>query len=47
MLTGSVDTPTLDGVAVDAVITKPFTLDQLAETVRSLTEERRIESSTS
>jgi DNA-binding NtrC family response regulator len=39
MLTGSVDTPTLDGVAVDAVITKPFTLDQLAETVRSLTED--------
>jgi len=36
MLTGSVGWPTLDGVATDAVIPKPFTLEQLIETVRRL-----------
>ena len=47
MLTGSVDTPTLDDVGLDAVIAKPFTLEQLVETVRTLTEGRRIQSSRS
>ena len=47
MLTGSVDTPTLDAVDIDAVVAKPFTLEQLAETVRRLAEARRIESSPS
>ena len=28
MLTGSVDTATINGIAVDAVITKPFTLEE-------------------
>ena len=36
MLTGSVGWPTLDGVVTDAVIPKPFRLEQLIETVRSL-----------
>ena len=36
MLTGSVGSPTLDGVRTDAVISKPFTLEQLTGTVRSL-----------
>ena len=36
MLTGSVGTPTLDDVETDAVISKPFTLDTLLETVRRL-----------
>jgi DNA-binding response OmpR family regulator len=36
MLTGSVGTPTLDGVSVDAVIAKPFRPDLLTATVRSL-----------
>jgi DNA-binding response OmpR family regulator len=36
MLTGSVGTPTLEGVTVDAVIPKPFTPAQLAATVRNL-----------
>jgi DNA-binding response OmpR family regulator len=36
MLTGSVGSPTLDGVMTDAVIPKPFTLEQLTETVQSL-----------
>lgn len=36
MLTGSVGSPTLAGVETDAVIPKPFTLDQLTETVRTL-----------
>ena len=36
MLTGSVGTPTLEGTAPDAVLPKPFTLEQLAETVRRL-----------
>lgn len=36
MLTGSVGSPTLDGVRTDAVISKPFTLQQLTGTVRRL-----------
>jgi DNA-binding response OmpR family regulator len=36
MLTGSVGTPTLQGVKVDAVIPKPFKPDELAATVRNL-----------
>ena len=36
MLTGSVGTPTLDGVNVDAVIPKPFRPDELTATVRRL-----------
>jgi DNA-binding NtrC family response regulator len=36
LLTGTVDTPALDGVAADAVIPKPFTLDALVGTVRGL-----------
>jgi two-component system OmpR family response regulator len=36
MLTGSVGTPTLDGVSVDAVIAKPFRPDLLTGTVRRL-----------
>jgi len=47
MLTGSVGTPTVDEADADAIVTKPFTLDQLSETVRTLIGERRIESSQS
>jgi len=48
LLTGSVDTPTtLEGVSADAVIAKPFTLEELTQTVRSLAAGRRIESSPS
>jgi hypothetical protein len=36
MLTGSVGSPTLDGVEAEAIIAKPFTLEQLTETVRTL-----------
>jgi DNA-binding response OmpR family regulator len=36
MLTGSVGTPTLAGVTVDAVIPKPFRPEELSATVRSL-----------
>jgi DNA-binding response OmpR family regulator len=36
MLTGSVGTPKLEGTRPDAVLPKPFTLEQLAETVRRL-----------
>lgn len=36
MLTGSVGTPTLEGVTVDAVISKPFRPEELTVTVRSL-----------
>jgi DNA-binding NtrC family response regulator len=36
MLTGSVGSPTLDGVCADAVISKPFTLGQLTGTVQHL-----------
>jgi len=35
LLTGSVGSPDLEGVVVDAVISKPFTLDQLTGTVGS------------
>jgi DNA-binding response OmpR family regulator len=44
MLTGSVDTPTAAGIDIDAVIAKPFRLEELAETVRALSERRQIES---
>jgi DNA-binding NtrC family response regulator len=46
MLTGSVGSPTLDGVVANAVISKPFALEQLVGTVRHLAG-RRIESSRS
>jgi DNA-binding NtrC family response regulator len=36
LLTGTVDTSTLDGVTPDAVIPKPFTLEELVGTVRGL-----------
>jgi DNA-binding response OmpR family regulator len=36
LLTGSVGSPSLDGVDVDAVISKPFTLDQLTGTLGKL-----------
>ena len=36
MLTGSVGTPTLDGVSVDAIIAKPFRPEELSATVRRL-----------
>jgi DNA-binding NtrC family response regulator len=36
LLTGSVGMPTLNGAAPDGVIGKPFTLEELAETVRAL-----------
>jgi two-component system, OmpR family, response regulator len=36
MLTGSVGSPTLDPAAADAVVPKPFTLEQLRRTVRTL-----------
>jgi len=36
LLTGSVGSPGLDGVDADAVISKPFTLDQLTGTVGKL-----------
>ena len=36
LLTGTVDTPTLDGATPEAVIPKPFTLDELLETVRAI-----------
>src|SRR5262245_7487264 len=36
MLTGSVGSPTLQGVRTEAVISKPFTLEQLTNTVRGL-----------
>jgi DNA-binding response OmpR family regulator len=44
MLTGSADLPEVEGVTVDAMIAKPFTLDELTATVRSLLEGPRIES---
>jgi DNA-binding response OmpR family regulator len=48
MLTGSVGTPhSVHNVGADAVIAKPFTLDELAQTVRTLAAGRRIESSPS
>ena len=36
LLTGSVGSPALEGVDADAVISKPFTLDQLTGTVGRL-----------
>lgn len=36
MLTGSVGTQTFTDVPADAVLAKPFTLEELSETVRSL-----------
>lgn len=36
LLTGSVGSPTLEGADADAVISKPFTLDQLTGTVGRL-----------
>jgi DNA-binding NtrC family response regulator len=36
LLTGTVGAPTLEGVVPDAVIPKPFTLDQLVGTMRDL-----------
>jgi DNA-binding response OmpR family regulator len=36
LLTGSVGSPSLDGVSADAVIPKPFTLDQLTGTLGKL-----------
>jgi DNA-binding response OmpR family regulator len=48
MLTGSVETPAaVDGVGADAIVAKPFTLEQLSETVRTLAAGRRVESSPS
>ena len=44
MLTGSADLSSLGEVPVEGVISKPFTLEQLAETVRALVEWRRVES---
>jgi DNA-binding NtrC family response regulator len=36
LLTGSVGSPSLDGVSADAIISKPFTLDQLTGTLGKL-----------
>ena len=36
LLTGSVGSPALEGVAPDAVVAKPFTIEQLTATVRKL-----------
>jgi DNA-binding NtrC family response regulator len=47
LLTGSASAPTLDEAAVDAVLAKPFELEELSQTVRSLARGRRIESPTS
>jgi DNA-binding NtrC family response regulator len=48
LLTGSVGAPgALDEIGADAVVSKPFTLEQLAGTVRTLASGRRIESSQS
>ncbi len=45
MLTGSVEVSTLEDVPAEAVITKPFTLEQLSQTVEVLVPGRRVESS--
>lgn len=37
MLTGSADLPAVEGIRADAVLFKPFTLEQLTGTVRALT----------
>jgi DNA-binding NtrC family response regulator len=47
MLTGSAEVSSMGDVALEAVISKPFTLEQLAQTVRALAEGRRVESSPS
>jgi DNA-binding NtrC family response regulator len=44
MLTGSADLPEVEGITVEAVIAKPFTLEDLTDTVRTLVEGPRIES---
>jgi DNA-binding NtrC family response regulator len=44
MLTGSIEHPTIGDVAAEAVIAKPFTLEQLSETVRVLAAGGRVES---
>ena len=44
MLTGSVEHPTIGDLPAEAVITKPFTLEQLADTVRVLASGGRVES---
>jgi len=36
LLTGTIDAPTLDGATPDALIPKPFELDELLETVRTI-----------
>jgi DNA-binding response OmpR family regulator len=36
MLTGTVGSPSLEGVETDAVISKPFRLEELTDTVRDL-----------
>jgi DNA-binding response OmpR family regulator len=41
MLTGSVGAPPFEQLGPDAVISKPFTLDELTDTVRSLVGVRR------
>jgi DNA-binding response OmpR family regulator len=40
MLTGSVGSPSLEGVETDAVISKPFRLEELTGTVRDLATRR-------
>jgi DNA-binding NtrC family response regulator len=44
MLTGSVDRSTIADLPAEAVIAKPFTLEQLSDTVRVLAEGGRVES---
>jgi DNA-binding NtrC family response regulator len=44
MLTGSVERSTIADLPAEAVIAKPFTLDQLSETVRVLAAGGRVES---
>lgn len=47
MVTGAADMPEVEDVAVDAVIAKPFTLEELTSTVRTLVGRPRLESSPS
>jgi DNA-binding response OmpR family regulator len=50
LLTGSVGAggpAAVDEIGADAVVSKPFTLEQLVDTVRTLASDRRIESSQS
>ena len=44
MLTGSAESPEVEAIGADAVVAKPFTLEELAATVRTLAEGRGIES---